>query len=121
MQNLQSLTLWHCSIKGRTIKNVERLKSLRTLRLTGSQLDDQGLKKLTRLPALQSLDLEDTRVTPKGLNLLKNIKTLRTVVPPIPWDYSGTGRSDAKTLRVIEEIRKQAPHIKFKLMLDVPS
>lgn len=120
MQHLQSLTLWHCPITGRAIKNCERMRSLRTLRLTGTQLDDRGLKELSRLPALQSLDLEDTRVTPNGLNLLANIKTLRTVVPPIPWEDSGTGRSDAETLRVIEELRKRAPRIEFKLMLDAP-
>lgn len=97
------------------------MKSLKTLRLTGSKWDDQGLKKLASLPALHSIDLERTRVTTKGLKLLPDIETLRKVVPPIPWDDSGTGVSDPETIRVIEELRKQAPHIEFKMKLDVPS
>ena len=121
LSNLQSLSLWYCPVTGQSLKDGERMKSLKTLRLTGSKWDDQGLKKLASLPALHSIDLERTRVTTKGLKLLPDIETLRKVVPPIPWDDSGTGVSDPETIRVIEELRKQAPHIEFKMKLDVPS
>lgn len=61
----------------RLLTAIERLPSVRTLRLERSPLTDADLERLTRLPHLESLGLAGTRITDAGLARLAALPSLR--------------------------------------------
>jgi internalin A len=62
------------------LKELAGLKSLRSLRLNGTQVTNAGLKELVGLSDLQVLDLGSTPVSDAGLKELAGFKNLRLLL-----------------------------------------
>lgn len=80
LEKLEYLEITHCPITSAGIRKVEHFKALKTLNLTGSQIDDQVADSINSLPQLQLLVLSKTRVTNTCLARLQghpNLKTIR--------------------------------------------
>jgi Leucine rich repeat len=59
------------------LEQLEKLKQLRTLRLSKTQITDDGLEHLVELKQLITLFLDETNITDTGLKNLKGLKQLR--------------------------------------------
>ena len=61
------------------LKELAKLKNLRTLRLRGNKLTEAGMMELAKLTQLSTLDLDAAITTVAGLMQLANVKNLSTL------------------------------------------
>lgn len=64
-------------VEDSTLKNLPRLRNLRRLDLSNSQISDASLKNVADLGRLEALSLRNTAITDSGLSRLKTLKNLR--------------------------------------------
>jgi hypothetical protein len=90
-------------ITGRGLKEIARLKGIKTLSLWFTPVDDDGLKELSELPELKQLFLKGTRVTGATLSALAGLPHLEEL------DLEGTkttdeGLKDLPTLKALSHV-----------------
>lgn len=73
------LSLCYTALPDAGLKEIAKLKSLRSLDVGCTGVTDAGLKDLAALQFLQCLSLKGTEVTETGLKELASLKSLRTL------------------------------------------
>jgi hypothetical protein len=79
IRGLQSLQISGRQFTDAGLEHVSRLSSLRELYLQNTQVSDAGMRSLGGLQSLRTLDLMQTRVSDNGLSHLETAKSLRRV------------------------------------------
>jgi hypothetical protein len=79
--DLERLRVYKCfKLKDGDFAALAKLKKLRSLSLSATEIGDAGLKALCSLPDLEYLNIGDTRVTDAGLAELKTLPKLKVLV-----------------------------------------
>ena len=111
LSGLTRLTIYKCfDLKDADFAVLTKLKELRVLSVSATNIGDGGLKQLATLPNLEYLNIGDTRVTEAGLSTLKKLKKLKLLVSWNP--YVGA--------EVRKELMDAIPGIKFGSVSDMP-
>jgi len=106
--DLERLAVYKCyKLKDEDFAQLAKLKKLRSLSLSATEIGDAGLKGLCSLPALEYLNIGDTKVTDAGLAELKKLKILVSWKPAV---------SDERR----KELEAAIPGIKFGDVNDLP-
>lgn len=75
-------------------KDLESIRGLESLQISGGEVTDLGMQHLSRLKNLRDLYLQNTKVSDAGLQNLKELDSLQTL------DLMGTGVSDVGLLHL---------------------
>jgi len=109
--DLERLRVYKCfKLKDGDFAQLAKLKKLRSLSLSATEIGDAGLKEICSLPDLEYLNIGDTQITDAGLAELKKLKKLKVLVSWKP------AVSDERK----KELEAAIPGIKFGAVNDLP-
>ncbi len=80
LESLNELELRNTGTTNAGLAVISRIKTLRTLDLSGTAITDVGLDELTTLPRLEYLTLSRTNIGNRAMRMLTNIRSLKSLV-----------------------------------------